>query len=102
MRISRNGVGAFALAIILVTFAASMGFAQVVLPNANHYKVYNSTPIRLARPLTLSDQFGRFDVSDLTFDRFSTPAEKILEDGTDYPIIDPVVHMDWWHFAKPV
>jgi hypothetical protein len=102
MRITRTRAGALVLAFVLVSFAASMAFAQVVLPNENHYKVYNSTPIHLARPLTLSDQFGRFDVSDLIFDRFSTPAEKILEDGTDYPIIDPVVHMDWWRFAKPV
>jgi hypothetical protein len=100
MRISRNA-GALALAFVLVSFGASMAFAQVVLPAENHYKVYNSTPTPLHRVLKLSDDFGLLGVTDLIFDRFSTPAEKILEDGTDYPIINDVVHMDWWNF-KPV
>jgi hypothetical protein len=78
-----------------------MAFAQATLPVENHYKVYNSTAIAISRPLTLLDQFSKLSVFDLSFDRFSTPAEKILPDGTDYPIINDVVHMDWWRILKP-
>jgi hypothetical protein len=101
MRITRSA-GVLVLALALIALGANMAFAQA-LPAENHYKVYNAVRNNAFRPVTLSDQFGSFDVRDqLTFDRFSTPAEKILPDGTDYPIINPVVHMDWWSFRQPV
>jgi hypothetical protein len=98
MRITRTVVGALALTMLLLSTAA---FAQP-LPHENHYKVYHSLPITLVKDVALKDQFGQLTVTDLIFDRFSTPAEKIHE-GATYPMVDPLIHQDWWriHYPQP-
>jgi len=98
---------AFALAFVIVSLAAHLVVAQGVppLPAENHYKVYISSPITLVKPVGLRDQFGQFNVLDMVFDKFSTPAEKIVfnADGTTttYPMINPDIHMDWWRINYP-
>jgi len=93
-------VGALALALLLVALGVSLAFAQAGLPE-NHYKVYNSSPITIVKPLILQDQFGTFTVTDLVFDKFSTPVEKRHSDGTISPMFDPLIHMDWWRIFSP-
>jgi len=108
MRTTRITAGALALAFAVVSFVAGLASAQgVVLPAENHYKVYVSTPIPLTKLVGLKDQFGQLSVTDLTFDKFSTPADKIVydADGTvhTYPMVNPDIHMDWWRifYAQP-
>jgi len=91
--------GAIGLALV-VMLAATGAFAQA-LPIENHYKVYNSSPITIVHPVDLTDQFGGMSVVDLVFERFSTPATKILPDGTVYPMVNPDIHMDWWRVFGP-
>ena len=92
--------GALALALV-VSLAATAAFAQS-LPAENHYKVYsNFTSVTIAHPVLLTDQFGSMNVVDLKLERFSTPAAKILDDGTVYPMINPDIHMDWWRIDGP-
>jgi hypothetical protein len=91
--------GTIALALV-VSLAATAAFAQP-LPVENHYKVYNNPPIPISKLVGLRDQFGGFSVDVLTFERFATPATKILPDGTVYPMINGEIHMDWWRIAYP-
>jgi hypothetical protein len=96
-----NAMRATILLALVISLVATEALAQP-LPVENHYKVYNlPSRIGIGRPITLRDQFGSFDVTTLLFDRFATPAEKVLPDGTDYPMINPVVHMDWWRVDSP-
>ncbi len=85
---------------LVLSLVATGALAQP-LPLENHYKVYNSLPIPIIKPIALADQFGTAAVDQLTFDRFSTPAEKILPDGTSFPMVNPDIHMDWWRIAYP-
>lgn len=96
---TRPIVGVLALACVLASANSTLLFAQAGL-HENHYKVYESLPIPFAKPLILSDQFGTFTVTDLVFDKFSTPAEKIHH-GVLHPMIDPAIHMDWWRIFNP-
>lgn len=86
---------------VLCLCVASTAFAQLPLTE-NHYKVYMSTPIPIVRDVKLTDQFGSFNVTDLVFDRFATPAQK-THAGVVYPMVDPLRHHDWWriHNMQP-
>jgi hypothetical protein len=99
---TRTIVGAVVLALLLAVTSVNLSFAQdpTTLPE-NHYKVYLSSPIPIARPIELQDQFGIFTVTDLVFDKFATPAEKRHLDGTTYPMFDAAIHMDWWRIFAP-
>ena len=99
MRISTTA-SRLALAFALVVFTATTALSQP-LPSENHYKVYNSTAFTRIDSLNLRDQFGKMVVNDLVFDKFATPTEKILSDGTVYPILRPDIHMDWWRIQVP-
>jgi len=107
MRITRTIAGALALVFAFVSFASDLALAQgePPLPAENHYKVYRSLPITIVKPLELRDQFGQLTVVDLVFDKFATPADKIVmnADGTTttYPMVDPDIHQDWWRIAYP-
>jgi hypothetical protein len=84
----------------ILAMAAGVVIAQT-LPVENHYKVYQSTAQSIVRPVTLIDEFGILADSVFTFDKFATPAQKILSDGTVYGIVDPDIHQSWWHLAAP-
>jgi len=105
MRINRTTAGAATLALVLILLASSAFAQPPVLPAENHYKVYLSTPITYVKPLALRDQFGQLTVVDMIFEKFATPAEKIVQnaDGTytTYPMINPDIHMDWWRIFSP-
>jgi hypothetical protein len=98
MRISRT-VFAFALAGALIVSLSNLALAQPVA-HENHYKVYRSTPITIVKDVGLRDQFGPLTVTDLVFDKFSTPADKI-HNGQNHPMVNPLVHLDWWHINYP-
>jgi len=109
MRTTRISAGALGLAFVIISLAAHLVGAQVPppLPVENHYKVYVSTPITVVRPVGLRDQFGQLSVLDMIFDKFSTPADKIVfnADGTTttYPMVNPDIHMDWYriNYTQP-
>lgn len=97
---TRTRTLAGALALVCVALSSNLALAQLGLPE-NHYKVYRTPPITIVKPIVLHDQFGGFTVTDLVFDKFSTPAEKRHSDGTVSPIFDPLIHMDWWQIFHP-
>jgi hypothetical protein len=99
MRVTISRAGAIALA-LTISLVATAAFAQP-LPVENHYKVYNNPPIPIVKPVGLRDQFGTFNVDQLSFERFATPATKIHSDGTVYPMVNPDIHMDWWRIFYP-
>jgi len=107
MRTTRITAGALALAFTFVLLVASVASAQLPppLPLENHYKVYASSPITVVKPVGLRDQFGQLNVLDMVFDKFATPADKIVinADGTSttYPMVNPDIHMDWYRIDVP-
>jgi len=65
------------------------------LPNKNHYQCYDAdgaAPVP-SRVVTLRDQFGfnQAIVDSVRF--FCNPVDKVVEDGTIYPIVDPKAHL---------
>jgi hypothetical protein len=97
MRTTRTIVGALALATLVLSLPATGALAQPTLPVENHYKCYNLRNVagNLLQNIQLDDQFGSVTVSNLVFERYATPAEKI-HNGVPYPMVDPLIHMDWW------
>jgi hypothetical protein len=95
--------GALGIGLVVLTLlSAAVVLAQPGLPPENHYKTYLVTPpVPIVRPIILSDQFGSLTVEDLTLDRFSNPTQKILSDGTVFPILYPDLHRTWWRMQVP-
>jgi hypothetical protein len=89
------------VAAALLLLALSSSLAQISVPTANHYRVYLSSSTLVTQPLTLRNEFDVLTIDQIVLDRWSNPAEKRLPDGTDYPIVDPVLHYNWGHFFFP-
>jgi hypothetical protein len=86
----------------VVLLSAALANGQPLLPVENHYKVYLvDPPYPLTKLVGLSDQFGSVDVTTLVLQKFANPAEKILPDGTRYPMVDPKIHLTWWRISVP-
>jgi len=91
-------------AAVLLTAVALLGVGQASAQQylENHYKVYEvANPSQVIMPITLVDQFGVVTVDTLTLEKFAIPTEKVLSDGTVYPIEDPFRHYTWWAFDRP-
>ncbi|HET6462228.1 MAG TPA: hypothetical protein VFH33_00385, partial [Candidatus Krumholzibacteria bacterium] len=100
MRTTRTLSVVFALTLLVFSWTASRALAQP-LPVENHYKVYNlRTPLAIAKPVDLRDQFGQLTVTNLVFEKFATPADKI-HNGVTYPMVNPDIHQDWWRINSP-
>lgn len=71
--------------------------ASAQFPLENHYKVYNiMPPFTYTANILLMDQFGDYQVSFLTLEKFATPVEKNGE-----PILYPELHHTWWRIDVP-
>jgi hypothetical protein len=94
--------------IVLVSIAAlSLGTGATLAQGGpstleNHYKVYEVlTPATVTGQISLIDQWGDISLTTIDLEKFAIPAEKILPDGTSYPIVDPFRHYTWWAFQHP-
>ncbi len=91
MKRSLSFVALFASLVLIATTAGAQW------PAENHYKVYTlQPPATFAGSLVLADQFGIYQISAITLDRFATPVEKNGE-----PIIEPLLHQTWWRLDIP-
>ena len=80
-------------AAFLLTPALKFPHAGAVVPPYNHFKCYFADGPPANRDVSLLDQFGiRTGLVDHGR-MFCNPTEKVLTDGTVYPILDPVVHL---------
>jgi hypothetical protein len=93
MHAPKAAVWLLSLAVVCLWF--SPAFAQV-LPDENHYKMYECDVATIYKAVVLRDQFGIHTVTTLTLNKFATPAMK-----DEYPIIDPEAHQDWWNIFIP-
>ncbi len=81
---------AAAVAVLLV----GAGVRAQQLPTENHYKLYDygvGDSLFYRSFLTLSDQFGQFQVDSVMLEELANPVDKNGEG-----IVDPIAHQTWW------
>jgi hypothetical protein len=71
------------------------------IPQLNHYKCYEAFGPFIGIPVSLRDQFGEEIVVVLEGLFFCNPTEKVLPDGTLYPIIDHDAHLTCYGVDNP-
>jgi hypothetical protein len=84
----------WALGLVLLLLPAGAAIGQT-LPLENHYKVYMTPPLTVARPVSLVDQFGAMNVNAFVLDKWANPTQKI-HNGVTWPMVDPDAHQTWW------